>query len=315
MSALRDQARDDLKGSPERFGYEWGSYAEILPEHEEQFRRWTAPLSPDDWRGKLFLDVGCGMGRNSYWPLKYGAAGGVAIDLDERSLDGARRNLRPFPNIRVLRASVYDLPFEDHFDLVFSIGVIHHLQNPERALQRMVRAVKPGGRVLIWVYGLENNRWLVSRLNPLRNALFSRLPISITHHLSLYLAILLWLLLRAGLRPTEYFRLIATFDFSHVRAIVFDQMLPRIAHYWRREKVATMMAAAGLEDIRLTWVNQMSWSAIGVRPRPAGELERAHRRVAITSAETPKGGRMRGAVLTSSRNSRASARLSQSVLI
>lgn len=261
-----DWATDDLKGSPERFGYEWRAYAAILPEHEEQFRRWTAPLGPDDWRGKRFLDVGCGMGRNSYWPLKYGAAGGVAIDLDERSLESARRNLKSFPTVRILRASVYDLTFEDHFDLVFSIGVIHHLAHPERALERMVRAVKPGGRVLIWVYGRENNRWLVSALNPLRNALFSRLPIWLTHHLSLYPAIVLWVLLRLGLRPIEYFRLIATFDFLHLRAIVFDQMLPRIAYYWPRETVTAMMAEAGLEDIRLTWVNQISWSAIGTRP-------------------------------------------------
>jgi len=267
---MTDRTAEDLKGSSDRFGYEWNSYAEILPEHEEQFRRWTAALSPDDWRGKLFLDIGCGMGRNSYWPLKYGAAGGVAIDLDERSLHSARRNLKSFPAMRVMRASVYELPFEDHFDLAFSIGVIHHLEHPERALERMVRAVKPGGCVLIWVYGRENNRWLVSVLDPLRRMLFSRLPIGLTHHLSLYPALLVWGLVRLGVRPIEYFRLIAKFDFPHLRAIVFDQMLPRIAHYWPREAVAKMMAEAGLEDIRLTWVNQMSWSAIGHRPPPEG---------------------------------------------
>ena len=270
---MTNQASDDLKGSPERFGYEWGAYAEILPEHEEQFRRWTAPLSADDWRGKRFLDVGCGMGRNSYWPLKYGAASGVAIDLDERSLESARRNLKSFPNMQILQASAYDLSFEENFDLVFSIGVIHHLPNPERALKRMACAAKPGGRVLIWVYGQENNGWLVSVLNPLRRMLFSRLPVGWTHHLSLYPAVLLWMLLRLGMQPIEYFRLIAKFDFSHLRAIVFDQMLPRISHYWPRETVAGMMADAGLEDIRLIWVNQMSWSAIGTRPARTGAAD------------------------------------------
>jgi SAM-dependent methyltransferase len=260
------QADDDLKGSPDRFGYEWDIYAEILPEHEEQFRRWTVPLEPQDWQGKDFLDVGCGMGRNSYWPLRYGAAGGVAVDIDERSLESARRNLKPFPTMQVMRASVYDLPFEDRFDLAFSIGVIHHLERPERALERMVRAVKPGGRVLIWVYGRENNGWLVSVLDPLRRVLFSRLPIGVTHHLSLYPAMLVWLLVRLGVRPIEYFRLVGKFDFPHLRSIVFDQLLPRIAHYWPQETVARMMTEAGLEDVRLIWVNQMSWSAMGTRP-------------------------------------------------
>src|ERR1700730_11789255 len=100
---MADLLRDEIAGSSDRFGYEWDSYAEILPGHEEQFRRWTAPLSPQDWQGKQVLDVGCGMGRNSFWPLKYGAAGGVAVDIDERSLESARRNLQSFPAMHVMR--------------------------------------------------------------------------------------------------------------------------------------------------------------------------------------------------------------------
>src|ERR1700720_3033300 len=59
---MADLVRDELAGSADRFGYEWDSYAEILPGHEEQFRRWTAPLSPQDWQDKEFLDVGWGLG-------------------------------------------------------------------------------------------------------------------------------------------------------------------------------------------------------------------------------------------------------------
>ena len=186
-----DQTWRDQAGSPDRFGYEWGAYGDLLPEYEEQFRGWTVHLAPADWRGLSFLDVGCGMGRNSYWPMTYGAREGVAVDIDERSLTNARRNLAAFPSMQVTRASAYDLPFENRFDLVFSIGVIHHLENPPDALQRMVRAARPGGRVLIWVYGREGNEWLVSVLDPLRKALFRHLPVSLVHHFSLYPAALL----------------------------------------------------------------------------------------------------------------------------
>ncbi len=263
---MTDQLARDLRGSPDRFGYEWDAYAEILPEYEEQFRRWTVHLSPQDWHGKSFLDVGCGMGRNSFWPMTYGAFEGCAVDIDERSLARARRNLAGFSAVQVVRSSAYDLPFADSFDIAFAIGVIHHLEDPQWALQRMAHAVKPGGRVLIWVYGREGNRWLVFMLDPLRRALFSRMPIALVHHLSLYPAALLWLALRLGLRPSDYFRLLARFDFAHLRSIVFDQMLPRTAHYWPREKVAELMAEAGLEDVRIAPVNEMSWSAIGTRP-------------------------------------------------
>ena len=52
-------------GSPDRFGYEWKTYCELRPEYEEQFRRWTLQISSEDWAGKTFLDVGCGMGRTA----------------------------------------------------------------------------------------------------------------------------------------------------------------------------------------------------------------------------------------------------------
>ena len=253
-------------GSPDRFGYEWKTYSEMRPEYEEQFRRWTPHLDRDDWRGKVILDVGCGMGRNTYWPLTYGAEASVSIDVDENSLTSARRTLAQFPNAAVERASAYEIGYVDYFDIAYSIGVIHHLENPQLALSQMVKAVKPGGRVLIWVYGLENNRWLVSGLDPLRKALFSRLPISVVHHLSLYPALLLWLLLRLGVGRIEYFNLLRSLTFRHLRSIVFDQMLPKIANYWPRQTVEQLMREAGLEQVRLAWVNEMSWSAIGEKP-------------------------------------------------
>lgn len=253
-------------GSPERFGYEWNIYSEMRPEYEEQFRRWTGHLKPADWKGQTFLDVGCGMGRNSYWPMTYGASGGVAVDVDKRSLRAAQRTLNLYPNVKVEERSAYDLGFEARFDIVFSIGVVHHLEFPETALAEMVRAAKPGGKVLIWVYGLENNRWIVRFLNPLRRALFSRLPIGLVHHLSLYPAAILWVVLRLGIQRTEYLRLLRRLDFAHLRSIVFDQMLPKIANYWPKDVVARLMLSAGLTEIKLAWVNEKSWSVIGTKP-------------------------------------------------
>jgi len=256
-------------GSPDRFGYEWHTYSELRPEYEAQFRGWTAALAPEDWRGLRFLDVGCGMGRNSYWPMTYGAAGGLAIDVDDQSLAAARRTLAPFADVRVDKRSAYRIGCRDEFDLVYSIGVIHHLQEPETALAQMVTAAKPGGRVLIWVYGLENNRWIVFLLDPLRKALFSRLPVGFVHHLAIYPTAMLWLLLRLGFGRIAYFRLLRGFTFRHLRSIVFDQMLPKIAHYWPRATVERMMQERGLIDVRLVWVNQMSWCAIGTKPAAA----------------------------------------------
>lgn len=265
-------SKSETSGSPDRFGYEWETYNEVLPIYEEQFRGWTPHFTPDDWKGKSFIDVGCGMGRNTYWPMSYGAAASLSIDIDDRSLEAAKLTLAPFNNSEIRRSSAYNIGETGKFDIAFSIGVIHHLEQPELALAQMVKAVKPGGKVAIWVYGLENNRWIVAFLDPLRKALFSWLPISFVHFLSLFPTAVLWVILKLGFGRTQYIKQIRNFSFSHLRSIVFDQMLPKIANYWPKEKVGSLMKNAGLEDVKLEWVNEISWAAVGTKPSSQDQL-------------------------------------------
>ena len=262
---MLSKSSDLSAGSPDRFGYEWGEYAEMRPDYEEQFRRWTPSMRPEDWRGLRFLDAGCGMGRNSYWPMSYGAASCLSVDVDPRSLASAQQTLEPFPTAEVAEGSIYDIPPSAEFDIAFSIGVIHHLEQPEAAIKALAGAVKPGGRVLIWVYGLENNRWIVSIVSPLRRRVLARLPIGFLHHLSIYPTVLLWLWLRVQPGRIAYMRLLRGFGFRHLRSIVFDQLLPKIAHYWTCDDVEALMQGAGLRNVEVTWVNEMSWAVAGTK--------------------------------------------------
>jgi SAM-dependent methyltransferase len=255
----------DKNGSPDRFGYEWGNYGSLEELYEEQFLRWIPFLRPHHWPSQTFLDVGCGMGRNSYWPLKYGAKAGVGVDIDDRTLASARSTLAVFPNFSAYFKSAYDLGYENQFDIAFSIGVIHHLEDPDLAISNMVRATKPGGRVIIWVYGHENNEWIVKYFNPFRNTLFSKMPISLVHHLSLYPSIFLYYFLRSRNFKSRYLNLLKKFKFTHLRSIVFDQMLPVIANYWTYDEVYALMRNAGLQNIEVQNVNDMSWSAVGYK--------------------------------------------------
>ena len=265
MSTTTAEMSDLVKGSPERFGYSWDRYADLLPEHEEQFLRWTA-LDRSFWQGLRFVDGGCGIGRNSHWPMTYGAAGGLAVDVDDRTLGRARTNLAPFTNVEVRKQSIYEIAEENEFDVAFSIGVVHHLSDPDAAVASLTRAVKPGGTVLLWLYGRENNGWIVHLFNPIRRALFSRMPLKVVHAVSWPLTALLWCALRLGFAPGAYYRLIRGFSFAHLRAIVFDHMIPRIALYYTREEAEALLARAGLKDVRSTWVNENSWSVMGRKP-------------------------------------------------
>jgi hypothetical protein len=63
-----------------------------------------------------------------------------------------------------------------------------------------------------------------------------------------------------GARPAadRIFQIARALQLGHLRSIVFDQTLPRIVYYWPQERVAELMANAGLEDVRIASVNEMS---------------------------------------------------------
>jgi len=266
----------EQQGSPDRFGHSWNIFSEILPIHEEQFLRWTAGLEKSDWQGKSFLDVGCGIGRNSYWPQTYGAMSSLSIDIDQRTLAAAKQNLSSFDKADVDFRSAYAINETDRFDIAFSIGVIHHLDDPDTAIQQMKNALKPGGTMLVWLYGYENNEWLIKYFNPARKFLFSKMPLPIVYGLSFLATGLLWLFLRLGLGRTEYMRLIRTFSFRHLRAIVYDHMIPIIANYYKRDEAVKLLQDQGLEDVTAHWVNEMSWTVVGSKPdNPADQTSEA----------------------------------------
>ncbi|MEK7482200.1 MAG: class I SAM-dependent methyltransferase, partial [Patescibacteria group bacterium] len=167
--------------SANRFGYEWEKYYWLSPDYEIQFQKWLGLFGLEIFQNKKVLDAGCGMGRNSFWALKYGAEELMAFDFDQRTVEAAKKNLAPFPNAQVEFASIYDINWQDEFDVVFCIGVIHHLAQPRKAIEKLIDSAKSGGMVLIWVYGYEGNEWIVRFVSPWRKYITSKLPLSLLH--------------------------------------------------------------------------------------------------------------------------------------
>ena len=67
----------------------------------------------------------------------------------------------------VIVADCLNLPYRsDQFDAAISIAVIHHLSSRERrvqALRELVRVVREGGRMLVYVWAMEQKKRKVSR--------------------------------------------------------------------------------------------------------------------------------------------------------
>ncbi|MBU3906865.1 MAG: class I SAM-dependent methyltransferase [Nanoarchaeota archaeon] len=249
-------------GSQERFGYEWEKFSQIIPEYETQFLKWVYPLKKNDFKDKTILDAGCGIGRNSYWPLTYGAKELLAFDYDKRTIAVARRNLSQFRHAKVIFKSIYDLDLKNKFDIAFSIGVIHHLANPSLAVKKMVDSVKKNGTVLIWVYGYEGNEWIVKYVDPIRK-ITSRLPLKIVNLFAYFLSIPLYTYVKLSPQKSPYLKQLSRFKFWHLHSIVFDQLIPKIANYWKKEEAEGLLKKAELKDVQIYKVNNNSWTVLG----------------------------------------------------
>ncbi len=138
------------------FGYEWHRFPEMYDEWEKQFLEYMRPHAADFFPGKKILDAGCGNGRFAYYAAKYGAEV-WAIDLGS-AVEVARRNTES-RNVHVVQADLHNPPFAlESFDFIYSIGVLHHLPNPEGAFQNLLRFLKPGGLVQIYLYWKPEQR-------------------------------------------------------------------------------------------------------------------------------------------------------------
>ena len=166
----------DLTSVEERtasaFGWQWKHFSEMHPEFEAQFLDWIHPLEPGFFKGKRVLDAGCGTGRHAYFAASYGAREVVALDLSV-AVDAARENLREFENVEIVQGDLLRPPFRTAaagggFDLIYSIGVLHHLPNPYEGFTSLLRYLRPGGTIAVWVYGYENNGVVRNVVEPLR---------------------------------------------------------------------------------------------------------------------------------------------------
>ena len=143
------------------FGFQWHRYQKTQLDHDEvreseqNFLMKTA-LRPEELKGKLVLDVGCGMGRFAEVATRWGARV-VGIDLSAAA-EVAARNLASRDFV-ALQADVFALPFvSESFDIIYSVGVLHHTPDCEAAVKALAKYLKPGGVLAVWLYS-GYNKW------------------------------------------------------------------------------------------------------------------------------------------------------------
>jgi len=136
----------------DNFGMQWNNFRQTqLDSHSghpiSADRFWLATgWNPAVMRGQWVLDAGCGAGRFAEVALGAGA-NVVALDYSS-AVDACYANLKHYPNLHVIQADIYTLPFEpEFFPFVYSLGVLQHTPDVAKAFAALPPMVANGGRL------------------------------------------------------------------------------------------------------------------------------------------------------------------------
>jgi SAM-dependent methyltransferase len=259
----------------ENFGFEWSRFARTQldqrdgEESERAFRERTG-FTRDELAGKLVLDVGCGMGRFAEVATRWGARV-VGVDLS-KAAEVAANNLSGERAAIFFQADVFALPFApESFDLIYSLGVLHHTPDCERAFKVLPRLLKPGGTIAIWLYS-GYNKWY--RCSDVYRKVTHRLPSRVLLDLCRVAASLYYLhrgLLRVPLvgrilsGTLSYLLPVSLHANSQVRVLdTFDWYSPKYQSKHTYEQVFRWFENCGLESLR---VLDQTVSIRGSRPK------------------------------------------------
>jgi SAM-dependent methyltransferase len=229
---------------------------------EELFWEWVSPLTAEDFRGKRVLDAGCGGGHMLGY-IRDLVAEAVGVDLNTAAL--VRRRFRGLPRIRVYDGDIATFAAEDGFDIVYSIGVVHHTQDPEKTVCNLARLVKPGGKLVLWVYGHEGNFW--TRLLVEKPKLMYRwLPRSVLWGCSLVLTACMdpviysvYQLPLPWLPFYDYFRSWRRLSFVRNATNVFDKLNAPTTHFIKRGDIDRWFAGTPYQEVTVSDWCRLSW--------------------------------------------------------
>lgn len=141
----------------DNFGMQWNTFRQTQLDSYSGHtisadRFWKATgWSPEELKNKWILDIGCGSGRFAEIALNAGAKV-VALDYST-AIDACHENLKHFSELHLVQGDIYELPFAPGvFHFVYSLGVLQHTPNVEKAFSALPPMVMPGGKLCVDFY-------------------------------------------------------------------------------------------------------------------------------------------------------------------
>ena len=271
----------DLK-TVESFGDEWLKYDQSGMEENESIRLFKRYFSIFPWKklpkNSKGFDMGCGTGR---WAKFVACKVGHLHCIDpSEAIKVAKNKLRRFKNITFHKKSLDDISLKNGSqDFGYSLGVLHHVPDTQKAIRSCSKLLKPGAPLLIYIYYNFDNRplwfkYLWSITNVIRFVI-CRLPkflkflfcdlISISIYFPLARIALLVEIIGINLEnfPLNSYR---HKSFYVMRTDARDRFGTPLEKRFSKKEMLIMMKKAGLERIKFS--NSIPfWTAVGFKKR------------------------------------------------
>lgn len=270
------------KPTADGFDRIWKRYDKVerdLPsdESDEAFRTYFSIFPLERLAGAEGFDLGCGNGRIARWVApRTGLL--HCIDQSAAGLVAAERVMARRSNVRFHQASVDAIPLADGSqDYGYSIGVLHHIPDPEAGLRSCVVKLKPGAPFLVYLYYSLDNRpgWFRAawRASDAARWVISKLPFGPRRAVSdLIAAVAYWPLSRVGGLaqrlglPTGQIPLSSYIGrpWIDLRADSLDRFGTAVEHRFSRPEIEALMRRCGLDRIEFA-EGAPYWVALGYK--------------------------------------------------
>ena len=262
------------------FGEEWSKFSNFSSEEiqnigDEYFDITNSKIFNQD---SIVLDLGCGSGRWSKY-LSEKVKFIEAIDPSD-AVYAAHELLKNNKNTRVTKSTVDNIPFEDKsFDFAFSLGVLHHIPDTEKALNQIVKKVKLNGYVLLYLYyNLENRGFiykLIFKISSIPRYFISKMPKILKHILceiiafTVYLPFILFAsFLKFTIKNNIYTKIPLSYYIGKSLNVIRNDALDRfgtpLEQRFSKKEIHKMMINSGLDEITFS-ENQPYWHVLGKR--------------------------------------------------
>jgi ubiquinone/menaquinone biosynthesis C-methylase UbiE/uncharacterized protein YbaR (Trm112 family) len=279
---LPDDLAADLKKAQETFSYEWKmfrfgerNWGQDI-EHRKGLFLDAMGASPEELRGKLILDAGCGSGLLSMEMAKSFGMEVVALDLAFGIENAYKKNINPY--VHYLQGSVLALPFRRQaFDRMYCAGVLVACPDTHAGFKAIVPVLAKNGRCFIWVYHPISKQYYPTEhrklavYNWLRTRITSHLPIRVQYYL--YLSALPLFFIKQsievmlGKRPSRL-------TWREKMQAIFDFFSPLYQHRHEPAEVSAWFSEQGFANVVVCNVGSQGFGVRGDRVEVRSEDSR-----------------------------------------